>query len=109
MMRMTMTLRLGLSLALLFHTVRHLLPGQLVAQGAHRIRTVVERPQGFSKRNIPAVPGCRWNPRGDFLAPGPQGLTEADLLAGRFRFLHQTHELGWPPSWRTRGVSRLWE
>jgi len=87
-----------MSLVRLLHTVRHLRARQVRGQLVHRVRRAWEDPAAFARRPAPAYPGCRWRPRGDFLAPGARFRADA-LRAGRFAFLNETRDLGWPPRW----------
>jgi len=95
--------------SLLFHTLRHLPPRQIAALLVARFRDVAESRSSFLRRAVPKAPDCRWEPRGEFLAPGPQQNAESDLLRGQFRFTGQTEAVGWPPRWRTENAPRLWE
>jgi len=95
--------------SLLFHTLRHLQPRQFAALLFSRARRVTERAGRFFQRAVPAAPDCRWQPRSEFLAPGPQNNAIGDLLGGDFCFFGRTEAVGWPPQWRVGRAGRLWE
>ena len=95
--------------SLLFHTLRHLPPRQIAALLVRRIRGATENTGSFFRGAVPPTPGCRWEPRREFIAPSSHYSNAEDLLRGNFSFIEQTEPLGWPPSWNARGVGRLWE
>jgi uncharacterized heparinase superfamily protein len=95
--------------SLLFHTLRYLQPRQIAALLVSRAHPAVELPGRFFERDAPAVPDCRWVPRGKFLAPGPQRNRISNLLRGDVCFLGRAEAVGWPPRWRNRRAGRLWE
>ncbi|HEY5658804.1 MAG TPA: alginate lyase family protein, partial [Myxococcota bacterium] len=97
-----------MSLIRLFHTIRWLGAAQLAAQLRYRARGLTECPERWRRRPVPGNPGVRWAPRADFLPPGPQDQRAERLLAGDFRFLNRTEQLGWPPRWADPGLPRLW-
>ncbi|MFM7140823.1 MAG: heparinase II/III family protein, partial [Alphaproteobacteria bacterium] len=41
--------------------------------------------------------------------PDPQSNSEADLRAGRFRFVGEERNVGWRPDWSAPGASLLWQ
>lgn len=96
-----------MSAARLFHTLRFLRFRQIAGQLRVRGQGLVEKPTRFARRPVPRYPGCRWNPRAEFLPPGPQTQGAEDLLRGEFRFIGDGQRLGWPPRWDA-GPSRLW-
>ena len=95
--------------SLLFHTLRNLPPRQFATLLVRRIQGVTQNTGSFFRRAVPAAPDCRWEPRIEFIAPGSHNNEAEDLLRGNFNFLDRTEAAGWPPSWYTRGASRLWE
>jgi uncharacterized heparinase superfamily protein len=92
----------------LYQTVRYLEPRQVYGQLQQRLW----RPSCFTLalplRIAPEYPGCRWRPLRDFLPPGAQRNSRGELLRGRFQFLNQRLELGWPPQWDPAEASKLW-
>ncbi len=101
--------RLRASASRLFHTLRHHPPRQILALLRARIRGALENPGSFARRAVPGAPPCRWAPRSEFLAPGPQDNARSDLLEGKLRFVGRTESSGWPPRWEAGGSDRLWE
>jgi len=97
------------SILRLLHTTRHLRPRQMVAQVPHRLRRLVEDPQQWQSRWSPEFPGCRWQPRSDFLPPGIQQNSAQDILRGRLTFLNDTRNVGWPPKWSRNHLPKLWQ
>jgi len=95
--------------SLLFHTLRHLPPRQIAALLVRRVRSATEYSRRFFRRAAPAAPDCRWEPRGEFLAPGSQDNAIGNILDGNLRFLSREEAVGWPPAWRIGSVGRLWE
>ncbi|MCH7709657.1 MAG: hypothetical protein IH884_14310, partial [Myxococcales bacterium] len=95
--------------SLLFHTLRHLRLRQLAALIVSRARRVTEQAAHFFRRSVPVAPDCRWEPRDEFLATGPQNNAAGDLLGGNLCFLGRTEVVGWPPRWRIENAGRLWE
>ena len=89
--------------ALLYaRTLRHLRPvqvwGRLWAMAKRRAGRLPAAPSTLERRSVPLVPFCNhdpWNRR-------------EELLAGRFRFLNRSAELGWPPDWTAPGLPLLW-
>jgi len=95
--------------SLLFHTLRHLRARQISGQARNRLRSLWECRKGFSSRKSPPFPGCQWTPKRDFLPPGCQENTPAELLSGRFAFLNREETLGWPPDWAAAQTPKLWQ
>jgi uncharacterized heparinase superfamily protein len=90
----------------LFHTLRWLPPGQLVALARQRARSLFERPERFAALRAPAYPGVRW---ASAPARSPRRRHDpARLRAGEFRFLNRCENLGWPPRWNDAALPRLW-
>lgn len=89
-------------------TVVHLRGQQLTSQVRNRLRPLYERPDKLAARPLPVFGGCRWRPEHDFLPPGPQNNSAADMLDGRFSFLNSDNDIGWPPDWNRNDLPKLW-
>ena len=103
---------MGLELARLGRTLRHLRAGQLVAQVGHRVRRRLEDPARLVTK-LPAdgeVPRVRWAWRADVATPHPDGvpMPPEEVRRGCFTFLGETRELGRPVRWRDEQASRVW-
>ena len=83
-----------MSAARLFHTLRFLRFRQMAGQIRVRGRRLVEKPTRFASSPVPPYPGCRWNPRADFLPPGPQSQGAEDLLRGHLGFMSDVQRPG---------------
>ena len=97
------------TVSLLFHTLRHLRTRQLAALIVNRARRATEQAGQFFQRSVPVARDCRWEPRDEFLATGPQNNASSDILGGNLCFLGRTEEVGWPPMWQIEKAGRLWE
>jgi uncharacterized heparinase superfamily protein len=93
----------------LYHTVRHLRPGQIAAQVSHRCRHWLGWPLAPAPKLAAEEPRLRWEPRAPFLASGPQRQRADRLLQGEFTFLNRSARIGWPPEWSQPALPRLWE
>jgi len=89
-------------------TVGHLRKDQVASQIRSRLRPLFEKPEKFERRISQHFCGCRWNPRIEFLPPGPQNNSVANILEGRLSFLNRGSSVGWPPDWNGPDVPRLW-
>lgn len=89
-------------------TVVHLRRQQIASQVRNRLRPLYERPQNFNAQSLPEFRGCRWQPKYDFLPPGPQTHSVIDMLEGRFSFLNSDHHVDWPPDWNRNDLPKLW-
>jgi uncharacterized heparinase superfamily protein len=98
-----------MNIPLLYHTIRHLKPRQILGQVQYRIQSVLENPVRYSARKSPDFPGCKWEPLKPFLPPGIQGNDTADILAGRMTFINRTKDIGWPPEWNRTDLPKLWQ
>lgn len=94
--------------ALLWRTVRHLRPEQIKGQIVQRLRRRIEVPGWVVPAEWGRCPGLRWAGLLDVPPPGGERQPTEALLAGRFTFLNQTLELGFPPDWEAGGASHLW-
>jgi uncharacterized heparinase superfamily protein len=97
-----------MSLALWYHTLRPLRGRQILAQVRTRLGRLVEKPEAFRARPVPAYPGVRMHASGPFLPPAGRSQARADLLAGRFTFLNRPEQVGFPPRWSDPGLPTLW-
>ena len=93
---------------LVWRTMRRLRPRQIVAQCFQRVRPLVERPSAFARRRVPPVPP--WTPLDGLPLPPPSAgaWLPAELRAGRFTFLDDTRDVGWPPRWDDDAPPLLW-
>lgn len=96
-----------MNLPRLFHTVRWLQPRQIAGQVRYRVARALERPRIRIPEAV-AYPGLRWQPRGEFLAPGAQRFEPHALRSGEFRFLNRNERLGRPPDWEASALPTLW-
>ncbi|HXV76388.1 MAG TPA: alginate lyase family protein [Candidatus Polarisedimenticolaceae bacterium] len=96
------------SVALLWHTARHLRARQLLAQLWRRSGARLGDPQRLARRERPRYPGCAWHLAHRPLAPGRQRNDAQRLLGGRFEFINEPVDAGWPPDWRCDDQSLLW-
>lgn len=95
--------------ALLFHTIRHLRPGQIVSRAYYRSVDRLGNPAAWHRRMRPVEIGdCRWSPRTDFLPPEQQGNSAAAISEGRFRFQNDERCIGRPVNWNSVGAPLLW-
>lgn len=92
----------------LLRTLRHLRPGQLAAQLRVRATPGWKDPSWIARRVPPPAPPIRWSPVAEWLVPDPQANTAAALKAGRFTFVNDSRDLGWPPDFSARGAPLLW-
>lgn len=92
----------------LLWTVRYLRPWQVWSQLSNRLKASYENPDKFLRKTAPSYPGHCWNLRHEFLTPGPQNISAADIMKGHFTFLNNTENLGWPPDWTCNSVPKLW-
>lgn len=94
--------------SLLFHTLRYL----KFRQVAGRLRqNLLPYSGAFGRclhRAVPAYQGCRLLPDLHWRSPGPQNNRQEEMLAGRFSFIHEEHQIDWPPEWDTQEASLLW-
>jgi uncharacterized heparinase superfamily protein len=96
-----------MSVSRLWHTLRWLRFGQLLAQLRQRLAA---RFEPVRVPPAPEFPGLRWQPRGELPAPGAQRNSADALLQGDFTFLNRRESLGFPPaSWQHPELPRLWE
>jgi uncharacterized heparinase superfamily protein len=66
-------------------------------------------PSWVARLSPPPAPAIRWQPVADWLPPGSQANTAAAMHAGRFTFINDERQLGWPPDWSGRGAPLLWQ
>lgn len=89
----------GGSAGRLLRTLAHLRPGQLAAQLRTKALPGWNDPSWVRSHTVPATPEIVWQPVAAWLAPDPQANTADALLAGRFTFINDTREIGWPPEY----------
>ena len=90
-------------------TVRYLQSQQITGQAYRRVKTLFEKPEKFYSQQCPKCSGCKWSPKQEFLAPGPQNNSSLDILAGQFSFLNRKQDIGWPPNWSCNNLPKLWQ
>ena len=91
----------------LLRTLSHLRPSQLAAQVRTKALPGWHDPSWVRSRAIPSQPRIRWQPVAPWLVPDPQANTADALHSGRFTFISETREIGWPPDY-TAAASLLW-
>ena len=105
------------TLGLTLRTVRHLRLHQVVARATLEAERafVALRPSALARRyarqftsvevsGVDAASEIAWPDA----YPHPSNSALADILAGRYTFLHESRELGDPPDWKAPGAARLW-
>ncbi|MFW6170964.1 MAG: heparinase II/III family protein [Planctomycetota bacterium] len=97
-----------MNLPRLYRTVRHLQRRQIVGQVWQRVQRRIESPARFAERAVPDFPGCAWSPRAGILPP-PQHNNAEHIKAGRFEFVNDPREIGWPPDWEISEAPKLWQ
>ncbi len=94
---------------LLFHTVRHLRPRQVVSRVYYRVADAIWSPGNWHRRLHAADLGeCRWRPLISFLMPEQQKNLQAAIEQGRFRFQNEERCLGCPIDWNSDNAPLLW-
>ena len=95
--------------SLLFHTIRHLRPTQVVSRAYYGVANRWGSPDVSFRRLREAETGeCRWRPRTDFLPPEEQGNSAPAIRAARFRFQHDVRDAGRPIDWTCADAPMLW-
>ena len=95
--------------ALLFHTIRHLRPSQVVSRAHLRLAERLHNPAASRRRMQRVKIGdCHWNPRTDFLPSEQQGNCAAAILEGRLQFQNDDRSVGRPFDWGSVGAPLLW-
>jgi uncharacterized heparinase superfamily protein len=89
-------------------TVRHLRREQISGQIRKRLICLFERKEDLSSQSVIEYEGCKWDPIRDFLPPGLQFNSAADLLKGKFVFLNRQCNIGWPADWNQNSLPKLW-
>ena len=98
------------SSARLVRTLSHLRPAQIGRQVWMRAIPGWDDASWVAGRVPPPPAAVRWRPVTAWLPSGPYANTAADLRAGRFTFLNQPRDLGWPPrSWQVPEAPLLWQ
>lgn len=93
----------------LLWTVRYLRPWQICSQLSNRLKASYENPDKFLRKTSPSYPGRRWNLRHEFLAPGPQIISAADIMKGHLTFSNNMQNVGYPPRWNCGHLPKLWQ
>jgi uncharacterized heparinase superfamily protein len=97
------------SAALLFHTVRHLRPTQIVSRAYYRVADRLGDPSAWRRRLRQAEVGeCCWRPCTEFLPPQQQGNSQQAIRQGRFRFQNDERDMGRPIRWDSVEPPMLW-
>jgi len=96
------------SISLFFPTVRHLRSKQIKARLRNRLSPLFVNTERFCLQAVPEFRGCSWSPRLGFLPPAEQNNSAPDLITGKFCFLNNKQELGWPPVWTPARLPKLW-
>lgn len=97
-----------LDLLQLYHTARHLRPGQVHAQVWHRLRKHLGHPW-LLRDHASNFPDVAWHPLAAFLPPGAQQNSGPEIRDGSFVFLNIPLRIGWPPDWDPARASKLWQ
>lgn len=92
----------------LFRTLRHLRPGQIAAQLRVRATPGWHDASWIAGRTPPPTPRVRWQPVAAWLHPDPQANTAAAIKSGRFTFVNDERQAGWPPDYDT-AAPLLWQ
>jgi uncharacterized heparinase superfamily protein len=96
--------------ALLFHTIRHLRPSQVVSRAHYFVADRLGNPRKWSQRlGELEIGDCCWQPRTVFLPPEQQGNSEESILAGQFRFQNDERHVGRPVDWSPTDAPLLWQ
>jgi len=90
-------------------TIRRLQCQQIEGRVRNKLSPLFENPEKFYSQPVPEFSGSRWNPKQDFLAPGPQNNSPLDILTGQFSFLNSKQDIGWPPDWPRNDLPKLWQ
>ncbi len=94
---------------LLFHTIRHLKPTQVLSRVYYRVADRLGAPRALSRRvrNLD-IGDCSWRPRTEFLPPERQRNSAAQIGRGRFRFQNDERFVGDPIDWNLADAPLLW-
>jgi uncharacterized heparinase superfamily protein len=95
--------------ARLLRTLAHLQPAQIGRQVWMRAVPGWDDASWVASRVSPPCAGVRWRPVTTWLACNPQANAAEAIRAGRFTFLNQPRDLGWPPRWQVPEAPLLWQ
>jgi len=93
----------------MLRTIRHLSLGQLAAQVVVRLRRRLERPERILRLDAESPAACRWKLRTAFLPPPAADRSMEDIIRGKFSFLNDPRDVGFPPAWRGDDLPLLWQ
>ncbi len=93
-----------MKLAQLYHTLRHCRREQLLGQAVYRLRGHHAPSRGV----FPPFPGCRRDPGWQPPVPLTGLNTASSMRDGRFSFVNQEAQAGWPPGWQAVDMPMLW-
>lgn len=93
----------------LLRTLAHLRPAQFGRQVWTRAVPGWDDASWVAGRVPPPFAGVRWQPATAWLEGNPQANTAEALRAGRFTFLNESRDLGWPPRWQVPEAPLLWQ
>ena len=94
---------------LLFHTIRHLRPTQVVSRAYYRVADRLGSPSAWNHRSRDLVTGeCDWRPRTGFLPPQQQRNSEAAIGQRCFCFQNDERFVGNPIDWSLADAPLLW-
>jgi uncharacterized heparinase superfamily protein len=94
---------------LLFHTIRHLRPTQVVSRAYYRLADRLGSSSAWNRRSRDVEIGeCEWHPRTGFLPPVQQRNSEAAIGQRRFRFQNDERFVGSPIDWNLADAPLLW-
>ena len=94
----------------LYHTLRHLKSRQITGQLSRRIFSFRHCPSRVANFKAGAFPGIAWNAHPIFLTPSIGKNSREDIRNGKFEFLNEAADLGFPPRWPEGSrMKLLWE
>ncbi len=94
----------------LFHTLKHLKLRQITGQLSRRILPFRHSASRVADFKAGAYPGVAWGIDTPLLPPPPGNNSEDRILAGKFEFLNESMNLGFPPRWSEGSrMKLLWE
>ena len=94
---------------LLFHTIRHLRPTQLLSRAYYRVADGLGNSSAWNRPSRDLEIGeCDWRPRTGFLPPQRQRNSAAAIRQGRFCFQNDERFAGSPVGWNLAVAPLLW-
>jgi uncharacterized heparinase superfamily protein len=91
-----------------YHTAKYLKGRQIAGQVRNRVRNGFESSRSRSTFKVPLYSGCVWSESVALPPAGGSGAHQPHALEGRYTFLNRTEQQGWPPSWKSGGLPKLW-